>query len=50
MSGWGPFSRIEAVMSFGDARCVYRGGSSGGTSGAMDCPDAKGVPVTLSIK
>jgi len=50
MSGWGPFSRIEAVMSFGDARCVYRGSSSGGTSGAMDCPDAKGVPVTLSIK
>jgi hypothetical protein len=50
ISGWGPFSRIDATMSFGGAQCTYSGPFADGTKGAMDCSDAKGIPVTLSIK
>src|SRR5215211_3107440 len=47
ISGWGPLSRIDAVMSFGNEQCVYRGGFANGTRGAMDCSDAKGIPLSL---
>lgn len=50
ISGWGPFSRLEATMSFEQSQCTYSGSFSGGTKGTMDCTDAKGIPITLSIK
>jgi hypothetical protein len=56
ISGWGPFSRIDATMSFEQTECTYSGSyASGGSSaagsrGTMDCSDAKGIPITLTIK
>ncbi len=50
ISGWGPFSRIDATMSFENTNCTYSGSFSDGTRGTMDCTDAKGIPLTLSIK
>ena len=50
ISGWGPFSRIDATMSFEQTRCTYSGSFSAGTRGTMDCSDARGIPLTLSIK
>ena len=50
VSGWGPLSRTEATLTFQNVQCVYRGDFSDGKQGAMDCSDAKGVPLTLSLK
>ena len=50
ISGWGPFSRIDATMSFEQSQCIYSGSFANGTKGTMDCTDAKGIPLTLSIK
>lgn len=56
ISGWGPFSRIDATMSFEQTECTYSGsyaagGShAAGTRGTMDCSDAKGIPITLTIR
>lgn len=50
LSGWGPFARIDATMSFEQTQCTYSGSFSGGTRGTMDCTDAKGVPLSLTIK
>jgi hypothetical protein len=43
-------SRIQAAISLGGARCTYNGEFSGSSSGHMDCTDAKGVPLSISIK
>jgi hypothetical protein len=37
-------------MSFERSQCTYSGSFSGQTKGTMDCTDAKGIPLTLSIK
>jgi hypothetical protein len=50
ISGWGPFTRIDATMSFDRIQCTYSGSFSGETRGTMDCSDAKGIPLTLTIK
>jgi hypothetical protein len=50
LSGWGPFARIDATMSFEQTRCTYSGSFSGQTKGTMDCTDAKGIPLSLSIR
>lgn len=50
LSGWGPFARIDATMSFEQTQCTYSGRFSGETKGTMDCTDAKGIPLNLSIK
>jgi hypothetical protein len=50
ISGWGPFARIDATMSFEQAQCTYSGSFANGTKGTMDCSDAKGIPLALSIK
>jgi len=50
ISGWGPFARLDATMSFEQSQCTYSGSFSGQTKGTMDCTDAKGIPLTLSIK
>jgi hypothetical protein len=43
-------SRIQAAISLNGAQCTYNGEFSGSTSGHMDCTDAKGVPLSISIK
>jgi hypothetical protein len=43
-------SRIQAAITLNGAQCTYNGEFSGGSSGHMDCPDAKGVPLSISIK
>jgi hypothetical protein len=50
ISGWGPLSRIDATMSFEQAQCTYSGSFRDGTKGTMDCTDARGIPLTLSVK
>ena len=50
ISGWGPFTRIDATMSFEHSLCSYSGSFSGRTNGTMDCSDAKGIPLSLTIK
>ena len=37
-------------MTMDGARCTFSGKLSDTYSGFMDCADAKGVPLTLSIK
>jgi hypothetical protein len=48
--GSGSAARIEARLSFDDIRCSYSGAFSGRSTGHMDCSDAKGVPLTLSVR
>jgi hypothetical protein len=43
-------SRFHAIITMDGSKCTFSGTLSGTYSGLMDCPDAKGVPVTLSIK
>jgi hypothetical protein len=50
ISGSGASSEINATLSLEGARCTYVGNLSEGTSGLMDCSDAKGVPLSLSFK
>ncbi|HET7253920.1 MAG TPA: hypothetical protein VFJ46_09155, partial [Xanthobacteraceae bacterium] len=42
-------SRIQAAISLGGAQCTYNGEFSGSSSGHMDCTDAQGVPLSISI-
>jgi hypothetical protein len=42
--------RIDATISFEGGQCVYRGEFSGSSSGFMDCPDAKGVALSISVQ
>jgi len=46
----GRFSRIRATLLYEDARCTYSGQWSESSSGFMQCSNAEGVPVTLSVK
>ena len=46
----GPLSQIRATMTMDGARCTFSGKFSDTFNGLMDCDDAKGVPLTLSIK
>jgi hypothetical protein len=43
-------SQIHAAISLDGAQCAYTGEFSGSSSGHMDCTDAKGVPLSISIK
>ena len=43
-------SRIQAAITLDGAQCTYNGEFSSGSSGHMDCTDAKGVPLSISIK
>jgi hypothetical protein len=42
--------RFHATMTMDGSKCTFSGTFSDTYTGLMDCPDAKGVPVTLSIK
>jgi len=50
LSRLGSLSHIDATISFDGAQCIYRGDLSESFSGQMDCANAKGVPLSLSIK
>ena len=50
ISGSDSSARVNGVFSFDGARCVYSGEFSGVANGYMDCPDAKGVPLSISIR
>jgi hypothetical protein len=45
----GAASQIIATLSLGGIQCSYSGRSDGST-GHMDCSDAKDVPLSISIK
>lgn len=45
----GPVSQVHATLAPDGARCSYDGPLSANGTGHMDCPDAKGVPATLSF-
>jgi hypothetical protein len=46
----GSLAQISATISLDGAQCLYSGDFSGSSSGHMDCSDAKGVPLSLSIR
>jgi len=46
----GPSSQIRATMTMNGTVCTFGGTLSDTYSGLMDCADAKGVPLTLSVK
>jgi hypothetical protein len=50
LSKSGAASRLTATVALDGAQCNYSGDFSGSSSGHMDCSDAKGVPLTISIK
>jgi hypothetical protein len=43
-------SHLSATISLDGGQCVYSGDFSGTSSGYMDCPQSKGVPLSISIK
>jgi hypothetical protein len=43
-------SRFDAAMTIDGSKCTFSGRFSDTYNGLMDCADAKGVPITLSIK
>jgi len=46
----GLLPHFRAIMTMNGSKCTFGGKFSDTYSGLMDCADAKGVPVTLSIK
>jgi hypothetical protein len=50
MAGSGAASRIKATITFEGAQCTFSGNFSDNMTGHLDCPDAKGVPLSLSVK
>ena len=46
----GPFSQIKAAMIMDGKQCTFSGRFSDTYTGLMDCTDAKGVPLTLTVK
>jgi hypothetical protein len=50
LSRSGTASQIDATVSLDGAQCSYSGAFAGSSSGQMDCSDAKGIPLTISVK
>jgi hypothetical protein len=48
--GTRPSARIDGVVVLNGAVCTFGGPIPGRFNGSMDCPDAKGVPVTFTIQ
>jgi hypothetical protein len=46
----GLLSQIHATLLVDGAQCTYSGKLLGGSSGFMDCPHAKAIPLTLSVE
>lgn len=41
---------VKGTVSFQGAQCTFSGNFSDKVTGYLDCPEAKGVPLSLSIK
>ena len=50
ISNIGAIAKIEAAILFNGMRCAYSGQLYGRSSGYMDCSDASGIPLSISIK
>jgi hypothetical protein len=50
ISGSGASSRIDATLWLDGAPCKYSGDLSDRSTGMMDCVNASGVPLTLSLQ
>jgi len=48
--GTGSSAGIDATMTFAESRCTYGGGFSGRSAGHMNCSDAKGIPLAISVR
>jgi hypothetical protein len=46
----GAFSQIKATMVMDGKQCTFGGKLFDTYTGLMDCADAKGVPLTLTVK
>jgi hypothetical protein len=43
-------STLDATLTFGGQTCTLRAFRADTVEGTMDCPDTRGVPITLTIK
>ena len=43
-------STLDATLTFGGQTCSFRAYKAETIEGTMDCPDTRGVPITLTIK
>lgn len=43
-------STLDATLTFGGQTCTLRAFRGDTVEGVMDCPDTRGVPITLTIK
>jgi len=50
LPGFHPTVTLRATMTMDGSKCTFSGTFSDSYRGLMDCADAKGVPITLSIK
>ncbi len=46
----GSASEIRATLIMAGKKCTFGGQFNAGYSGAMNCEDAKGVPLTISLQ
>ncbi len=50
ISKTGSASEIRATLIMAGKKCTFGGQFNAGYSGAMNCEDAKGVPLTISLQ
>lgn len=50
IAGSGAASRIKATISFEGDQCTFSGNFSDNMTGHLDCPEAKGIPLSLTVK
>jgi hypothetical protein len=43
-------SHIDAVILLDSSQCLYSGDLSDSSTGHMDCSNAKGIPLSISLK
>ena len=43
-------SHIDAIILLDRSQCVYSGDLSDNSTGHMDCSNAKGIPLSISVK
>ena len=43
-------SHIDAIILLDHSQCFYSGDLSGSSTGNMDCSNAKGIPLSISVK
>lgn len=49
ISRLGPAPQIQAVLRLDGVQCTYNGVASESSTGRMNCSNAEGIPLTLSI-